>query len=283
MRKLRLGMVDYINCLPVYHAIEEGYVPMEATLHKGVPAELNKLFITGKLDITPISSIEFARNSDKCMILPGLSISADGPVRSILLFSKVPVTELEGKKVCLTSSSATSVALLKILLEHYYHVNVEYVTQKPVLNEMLKNSDAALLIGDDAMKANSVEARFEDQPLFVTDLGEIWKEFTGLKMVYALFVIRKDYVEKYPENIPVIVEQLHKSREIDLTRIPEMVAKAGKNSKLSKKSLFEYFDTIRHEFTEDYQHALLTYYDYAYKSGLIKERVKLNIWGEHNA
>ena len=280
MRKLRLGQVDYINCQPVYYAIEECLIPVDAKIYKGVPAELNKKFLAGKLDITPISSIEYARNADNCFILPGLSISADGRVASILLFSKVPVTELEGKKVCLTSSSATSVALLKIILEHYYHVNVEFITQKPNLKEMLKECDAALLIGDDAMKADAGKKLYNGQPLFVTDLGEVWKEFTGEKMIYALWVIRKEFANKYPGQVAAITEQLQESRQLGLANIDKLVDKAAKKSKLTKKVLNEYFTIICHDFTKDYQRALLCFYDYAYKSGLVNERVKLNIWGE---
>lgn len=283
MKKLCLGQVDYINCLPVYHAIEEGLVPIDAKIFKGVPAELNKELIAGKLHITPLSSIEYARNADKLLILPGLSISADGRVSSILLFSKVPITELDGKKVSLTSSSRTSVVLLKILLEHYYHVKVEYSTKRPILKEMLRTSDAALLIGDDAMIANAGKKQYKGQDLYVTDLGEVWKEFTGEKMIYALWVIRKDYVEKYPANVAKITEQLHRSRLVGLENIPTLVEKTSKRSKLSKEILEDYFQTIKHDFTEDYQKALLTYYDYAYKSGLINERVKLNIWSETDA
>ncbi len=280
MKKIRLGYIDYINCLPVYYAIENGHVPVKARMIKGPPTKLNSMFIDGKLDITPISSIEFARNSDTAVILPNLSISADGNVQSILLFSKVPVTELDGARVCLPSSSATSVALLKILFEHYYQVKVDYVTQKPNLEMMLKKSEAALLIGDDALLANAGDLSWGRKSLYVTDLGNAWKDFTGFKMVYALWVIHKNFVEEHPAEVQDVWAAFVTAKDYGFDNVDKLVEKALAKTGLPLPVLRDYFKTIRYEFGEEEQKALLTYYDYAYKSGLIEERVKLNIWGE---
>ena len=282
MSKLRLGQVDYVNCLPVYTAIEEGIVPLEAQIIKGHPTELNNKFLAGELDITPISSIEYARNADQCIILPDLSISADGQVMSILLFSKVPVTELEGKTVCLPSSSATSVVLLKILLEHYYQVGVNYVTTKPELDAMLAVGDAALLIGDDAMRAD-VKLRYKKQNsgLFVYDLGVAWKEFTGEAMVYAVWVIHRDFASGNAKQVGEVVDALHASRNWGLENVNHLLEVGHQRSpQFSLEYLVEYFGTIKHRLDESYRRALNCYFDYAYKSGLIPERVKLSIWGE---
>jgi len=283
VRKLRLGQVDYLNCLPIYQAFEEGHVQLEAKLTKGAPAHLNQLFLNGKLDVTPISSIEFARNADQCYIIPDISISANGTVDSILLFSKVPVTELEERTVSLTQSSATSVVLLKILLEHYYQINnINYVTQAPDLPAMLQEADAALLIGDDAMLARA-GLQNNDRGIYVTDLGEVWKEFTGEAMVYAVWVIHKQFADKYPEKADQVVRAFHEAKKWAANHRESAVKKAVKRTPLlSGDIIAEYFTTIRYEFDEDYRRALLTYFDYAYKSGYIKERVKLQVWGEFN-
>lgn len=281
MSKLRLGQVDYMNCLPVYHALEEGLLPHEFELIKGPPTRLNRLFLNGLLEATPISSIEYARNLDCCYILPGLSISADGRVASILFFSKMPVTELEGKKVCLTESSATSVALLKVLFDHYYHVEVQFETTPPDLDLMMARADGALLIGDDAMQAHQ-RMKELGLPYHVTDLGEAWKQFTGEKMVYAVWLVRKAYAETNPEEVNHLSRTLLESKKVGLGQVPAMIAKAQHKSGLPLPVIEDYFKTIRHEFDEDYRRALLTYYDYAYKSGLIEERVKLRVWGEVN-
>jgi len=285
VKTIRLGQVDYINCLPVYQGLDVGQVKLEAEIVKGVPTDLNRLFLNGALDVTPISSIEYAKNADKCLILPNLSISADGMVKSILLFSKIPVTELDGKKVCLTSSSATSVVLLRILLEHYYHVNVEFVTAEPRLPDMLEIADAALLIGDDALIAqnhilsNSLGCGSSDN-FIVTDLGEVWKQFTGEKMVYALWVIKKEFAENNPDLVHSLYTALKASKAWGIENSGDLTKLVLSKHPLLEEEINDYFKTILYDFSEDFQRGLLTFYDYAYKSGLIEERIRLQIWGD---
>lgn len=281
MSRIRLGQVDYLNCLPVYHPLEEGLLPLEAELVKGPPTTLNRLLLNNQLDVTPMSSIEYARNADQCIILPDLSISADGRVESILLFSKVPVTELEGRKICLTSSSATSVVLLKILLEHYYHLDVEFETVSPDLERMMERADGALLIGDDAMRAHQF-VKERNGIYQVTDLGETWKQFTGMKMVYALWVVRRDYADHHAEAVDLISKTLLDALKIGFGRYPSLLVKAQQRSGLPLSLIEDYFQIMQYEFGEKARKALLTFYDYAYKSGLIDERVCLHVWGEAN-
>ncbi|OAT85491.1 menaquinone biosynthetic enzyme MqnA/MqnD family protein [Desulfotomaculum copahuensis] len=279
MTRLRLGQVEYLNCLPVYHALEEGLLPLDAELIKGPPTRLNRMFLEGGLDITPISSIEYARHTGQCLILPGLSIAADGRVASILFFSRRPVTELEGKKVLVTTSSATSVVLLRVLMEHYFHVDVEFCPCAPDLNGMMSRGDGALLIGDDAMLAHR-QVIEQELPLIVTDLGQAWKDFTGEKMVYALWVIRREFAAAHPGETAAIAALFQRSREMGMADVPALIKKAFRRTGLPRPVLDDYFTIIRHDFDQDYRHALLTYYDYAYKSGLLEERVKLQVWGE---
>lgn len=279
MAKIRLGQVDYLNCLPVYHALEEGILPFDGELVKGPPTMLNKMLFEGNLDVTALSSVEYARNVDQCYILPNLSVSADGPVQSIFLFSHVPVTELEGKKVCLTSSSSTSVALLKVLFDHYYHVEANYVTLPPDLDSMMASGDGALLIGDDAMRAN-LRVQQENLPYHVTDLGEVWKDFTGERMVYALWVVQRDFALENTEEINSLCKTLAEAKEYAIANRDGLFKKSRRRSGMPLEVLEAYFGTINNEFNEEHRRALLTFYDYCYKSGLIEERVRLSVWGE---
>ncbi|OPZ74911.1 MAG: Chorismate dehydratase [Firmicutes bacterium ADurb.Bin456] len=279
MSGLRLGQVEYFSCLPVYYALEEGVLPLEAELVKGSPAHLNRLFLDGELEVTSLSSIEYARNSDRCLILPELSIGSDGRVANILFFSKIPVTELEGKKVFLAEPAATSVVLLKVLFDHYYHVDVQFETASHDLDKMMSVADGALLIGDEAVLAHQ-RIREKRLPYLVTDLGEAWGQFTGEKMVYALWVARRDYAEANPEKVKKLVRVLLESRKIGMGALPQIIARAKENSPLPLPVIEDCFKTIRYEFDDSYQHALLTFYNYAYKSGLIEDRVRLRFLGE---
>ncbi len=278
MSRLKIGQVDYINCLPVYHALEDSLLVEDMELIRGTPAHLNKMFLEGKLDVTPLSSIEYARNHEKSVILPNLSISADGKVESILFFSKLPVIEMEGKKACVTTSSATSVALLRILFEHFYHVDVEIIPSNPDLDAMLDIADGALLIGDDAMRANW-KLQVENSNLHVTDLGEAWKKFTGEKMVYAVWVVHSALADTNPAAVQRIHNLLMESRNLGWANREALVEKAHKKTGLPREIIDSYLDTIHHELEEDERRALLLFFDYAYKSGLTSERVSLTIWG----
>src|SRR5438093_13655315 len=91
----------------------------------GTPAELNDLLVAGELDVSVISAIEYARHGKELLLLPDLAISCDGPVRSVALFSKKPVSDLGSRTVLLSASSRTSVALLELLCHAVWHIRSE--------------------------------------------------------------------------------------------------------------------------------------------------------------
>ncbi len=279
MTRLRIGQVDYIDYLPVYHALEDGLLVEDLELVKGTPVALNKMFFKGELDIAPISSIEYARNSDQCVILPDLSVSTDGKAGNILLFSRLPVVEMEGKRVCVTTSSATAVALLRILFEHYYHVEAEIIPGEPNLGAMLASSDGALLIGDEAMKARRKLMR-EKQDLVITDLGEAWKDFSGEKIVYTVWVAHAELAEAIPEIVNRVDSLLTESLAVGLNERKALAEKAHRRTKLPRGMINDYLEIVQYDLGEESRRALTTLFDYAYKSGLTDERIKLNIWGE---
>ena len=97
---MRLGRIGYINCYPVYGAIDRGIVAPAAELVTGTPAELNDLLVAGELDVSVISAVEYARHAKELVLLPDLAISCDGPVRSVMLFSKIEVAKEIGRASC---------------------------------------------------------------------------------------------------------------------------------------------------------------------------------------
>src|ERR671935_1748076 len=134
---------------------------------QGVPTELNRRLLDGKLDLAPISSIEYARHAHRLRLLPRLCVSSEGAVDSIQLVASKPLEQV--RRVAVTPESATSVVLTKVLLPEAEHV--------PLGEE----ADARLLIGDAALKS-----AFED-PTPHFDLGRLWLERTGLPMVFAVW------------------------------------------------------------------------------------------------
>ncbi|NTW70592.1 MAG: menaquinone biosynthesis protein, partial [Chlorobiaceae bacterium] len=187
---LRIGRIEYANCTPLFHVLQEQFPCPEYEFVAGVPAELNRMLLTGAIDVCPSSSIEYAYHPDRYTILPQLSISSIGAVASVLLFSKVPVEKLDGQKILLSSESATSVNLLKILLAQCFGCSCSYEVAPPGVTVTDGESSALLLIGDSALRAS-----LEKSDLFVYDLGEIWYSWTGFPFVFALWLCRNEVAE----------------------------------------------------------------------------------------
>src|SRR5256886_12597245 len=126
---MKLGRIGYINCAPVYAAIDRGIVrlPDGSKLVTGTPAELNDLLVAGELDVSVISAVEYARHAKELVLLPDLAISCDGPVRSVALLSRRTVGQLDGRTVLLSASSRTSVALLDLLCRDVWKVRPNFV------------------------------------------------------------------------------------------------------------------------------------------------------------
>src|SRR5262249_30662545 len=152
---MRLGRIPYINCYPIYGAIDRGIVRTAAGLVTGTPAELNELLVAGELDVSVISAVAYARHSKDLVLLPDLAISCDGPVRSVLLLSKQTVGRLDGQTVLLSASSRTSVALLELLCKERWHIAPKFAEVRAEASDLDHLAelphDAVLVIGDPAL------------------------------------------------------------------------------------------------------------------------------------
>jgi chorismate dehydratase len=198
---MRLGRIPYINCYPVYGAIDAGEVRIDAELVTGVPTALNAMMAKGQLDVSVVSAIEYARASDRYLLLPDLAISCDGPVRSVLLLSKVPAPELSGGRVIVSRSSMTSAALVEMLFEHVWHARPGFVAGDAELTDVDRFADepheARLVIGDAALLAGMRQGAAPLSRLpspgypFAYDLGLEWKRWTGQPFVFAVWVAQR--------------------------------------------------------------------------------------------
>ncbi|HLO02301.1 MAG TPA: menaquinone biosynthesis protein [Symbiobacteriaceae bacterium] len=278
---VRLGYIEYLNCLPVYWGIEQGIIDLPVAIKKGPPAQLNKLFIEGALDITPISSIEYARHPGDTVILPKLSIAADGRVTSVLLLSKKPLGELDGAKVALTSHSATSVVLTKIILGEKYGVKPTYSTMEPDAYQMLAEADACLVIGDPALRAvNDPKLKETFPEMQIYDLGQEFKDLTGEIFVFALWVIRREFVDRNPEGVKLVAELFQASRDWAVEHWEALIQEGAHRRNLPESAVRDHFTQIRHHFTPEYRRGLLTFYELAHKIGEIPAVPELTVWGE---
>lgn len=266
MNRPRVGHIQFLNCLPLYHGLVREGAVLDMELIRGTPTELNRMLLAGELDISPISSVEYLRNPDALVLLPDLTVSADGSVKSIALVSRVPAEALGGRRVALTNTSATSQLLTRIVLAERYRVSPTYSVRPPDLGNMLSQADAALLIGDPAL-------RVLWQPpagLRCYDLGHEWKQLTGAAMVYAVWAVRREYAERRPEIVAEVLEAFRRSQRDSLARTDEIARAASRWEPFPADVLAAYFRTLRFEFGQRYQDGLIEFAQRAAAHGFLE-------------
>ena len=176
---IRIGAVTYLNAQPLVYRLGQRMPSAEITFD--VPSRLADDLARGRLDVAIIPSIEYLRMPGQ-RIVSDACIACDGPVRSVKLYSRVPVEQI--RTLALDEGSRTSAALAQILLKERFGLTPE--PQRLPLGVSLEGStaDAAMLIGDRGMRSPVGDFAF------VWDLGEQWTRWTGLPFVFALWVAR---------------------------------------------------------------------------------------------
>ena len=234
----RVGHIQFLNCLPIYWGLMRSGALLDVDLHKDTPDRLNSALVAGDLDIGPISLVEYLRHADDLLLLPDLAVGSDGPVLSVNLVSTRPLAELDGRRVALGSTSRTGVLLARMLLAGRYAATPDYYACPPDLTEMLLEADAAVLIGDVALRALYEAPR---RGLTVTDLGQAWREWTGLPMVFAAWAVRRDFAEANPGQVKDVHEAFLRSREVCLGELDEVATAAARWEPFDAPTLARYF------------------------------------------
>jgi chorismate dehydratase len=244
---MRVGRIPYINCFPVYGAIDAGVINLDAELVTGVPSALNAQMARGQLDVSVVSAIEYARASERYVLLPDLAISCDGPVRSVLLLSKIPAPELGGRRVMVSRSSMTSVALLELLFGNVWHAKPEFAPGDAELTDVARfaeeRHDARLVIGDAALvlgSSSSYPVPRAPYP-FVYDLGLEWKRWTGLPFVFAVWVAQRT---TSVDRALAVHATLIASRAWGLQHIDQLAERAAQSSGMNTGACREYLSGL---------------------------------------
>lgn len=258
----KVGHIQFLNCLPLYYGLVKSDAILDIELVKGTPTELNNLLIKGSLDISPISSIEFARHHKSLVLFPDFTVSSNGEVKSILLVSRCPIEDLSGKRIALSNTSATSQILLKLILDRGYKVKPEYFTCSPDLDKMFADGDAALLIGDIALMCY-----VNSKDFYLYDLGIEWKKLSGKKMVYAVWAVNRGFAETQSELSKYVFEIFKKSKGYSQEHLTEIAEYAARWEPFSFSFLKDYFEILRFDFGKDYQEGLLLFYRLAAELG----------------
>jgi chorismate dehydratase len=255
---LTIGRIPYINCYPVYGAIDRGLIRIDADLVDGVPTALNAMMAAGQLDVSVVSAVEYARDSRRYLLLPDLAISCDGPVRSVMLFSKRPANELSQRRVLVSRSSMTSVALLELLFDDVWHAHPRFVPTDAEISDVAgfgaEDHEARLVIGDAALLLESSSAARErpesggasqhpaipDYP-YAYDLGGEWKRWTGLPFVFAVWVAQR----KVAVDAALAAHAgLIASRDWGIANVPTLARQAAKATGVTVGACEEYLEGL---------------------------------------
>lgn len=264
--KLRIGKISYANVWPIFYMLERYADCSSYEFVEGVPSTLNRMLREGSIDVSWSSSIEYLKNPGRYDIIGNLSIDSNGPVGSVLLFSKKPIEELEGETIFMTSQSETSIALLQIICRKFYGLSCTYLLTSKPLEQTLSSHAAYLLIGDDAL---SEAARRPD--LRIYDLGQLWKKFTNLPFTYALWLLRKESHRQKESLVNRFVSDLEIAQLRALADLEGIAAVSPFRSMLSEKQLVDYWRGISYTFSSAHKKGFDLFRQYATELGLLPE------------
>jgi len=222
--KNRIGVVNYVNALPLARGLARDAAAGEIDLRRLSPAAVADGLAAGTIDVGLVPSIELTRIPG-LEVVSGCAIAATQEVRSVLLVSRVPIPEI--RRVALDENSRTSAVLVRILLAERYGLTVDAVPAVPDVRSMLAEADAALLIGDPAL-------RVERQRFVVLDLAAEWLLLTGLPFVFAVWAARM------PAS-PGLAARLDASLAAGLEELDSIVAEASRTSGFAEVVLRDYY------------------------------------------
>ncbi len=249
----RLGAIAYLNVAPVYdwivRAARAGELP-GVELVEGTPARMNRALEAGEVDISNVSSFAYGAHANEWLLVPRLSVSAHGRVDSVMLFSwHTDWRELDGGSIALTDHSATSVELTRLLAERRYGARPRYVTATPDLDAMLAEHDAALLIGDIALREGYIrrEIAGRGRP-YVFDLAAEWQEWTGLPFVFSVWAARADRVDAI-RNAGV-ARLLRESTTRGMADLPRLALEASARLGLPEAICADYLRLLDYDLTD---------------------------------
>ena len=189
MAALRISSVAFLNARPLVRGFGLAPDPDRYLLSECTPSVCAERLAAGSTDVALIPSVEYQRIPG-LRVLPGMAIASRRRARSVLLISRVAAPEI--RRVALDTSSRTSAALARIWLDRRTRARVDYIQAAPSFPAMLEGADAALLIGDAALRADIWDFR-------IYDLAAEWFEMTGLPFVFAFWAVRPG--ARLPEGI----------------------------------------------------------------------------------
>jgi chorismate dehydratase len=261
--KLRVGIVNFLNSKPLAWGFLKGHHADLFAPSYHPPALVARLLAQGNLDIGLIPSIEVQRIPN-LRVLPDMCVAAHHEVRSVLMVSRVPVPEV--RRVALDTNSRTSATLIRILLRERWGLDPEYLHERPDPERMLAEADAALIIGDPAL-------RVDRERYLITDLAAEWKQLTGLPFVFAVWAVRPEV------EIPDLPFYFKSSLRYGLSSLDTLVREAAAEMGLDTSEVRAYLEKNLSFFLRDEEiEGLEEFYRRAYQHGMILEPRPIEFW-----
>ncbi|MGA8074275.1 MAG: menaquinone biosynthesis protein [Candidatus Acidiferrales bacterium] len=292
MAKLRISIVEYLNTAPLVWGFTNGPLAGRYDLSFTLPSQCAEALRRGEADIAIIPAIEYQR-IENLVVLPGMAVAAKQPVRSILVLSKKPIEM--AKRIALDTSSRSSAALVRILAAEKWGIQPEFVDAAPDASKMLETADAALVIGDPALrisvkmdqlagKAPSGKSCCQGDPkdmpvpgydsIFAYDVAYEWQELTGKPCVLAIWAGRREAIT------PEVIADFQASKEYGLAHISDIADGAEEELDLPEKDLEKYLtDNIDFSLDTANLEGLELYYQKAAALGLIPQARRLELAG----
>ncbi len=270
---IRIGHNPNTNMLPMFHFLDRGHPFIKSITAE--PTGHNAMLADGRIDMAPISAFSYGEHWGEYAILPNLSVSTKGRVGSILLFSKVPLSDLNGLTVALTDTSATSVNLTKILLHHFYGVFPHYQTMSSDLRDMFTKADAGLLIGDAALQAALLKP-----DCYIYDLGEQWFRFTGSSMTYAVWAYPKKLISMQQEEVLTVHRLLLDAKAKAMCNMDDIVKTCQTMLGGTLNFWRDYFSQFNYGLDQMLVSGLNKYLNLCFEHNLLSSRPVIEFWPE---
>lgn len=260
--EVRIGMVNFINTAPLYDIWQRTVNRPEWIVVEASPAVLNKMLYANELDMGLVSSQEYAVHPQDYLILDDISISASGPVGSVFLFSRCDPHLLSDRTLLLSGQSQTSVSLVKIILEKFYHVFPNYEVGSVLGAHEKNNIWAALAIGDEAL----VLAQSKTYP-YKVDLSKIWHEKTSLPFVFAIWAMQEEFCLKNPELVMEIHRELLRCKNKGKQDLKNISKRVAPRVSMDTEACYEYLRGIEHDLSPDKKKGLVRFIEYLIERG----------------
>lgn len=269
---MKIGRIDFLNTLPFFHGLKDRLGTDGFQWADGMPVEINEKLLRGEIDAAIASSFLLTQDADAFYVLPGMGISADGPSRSVFLYSAVPLEKLHGQTIAVTHKSLSAAHLLKILLRKRFALHCGFESTVLQGADLRARWPAGLVIGDEALF-------WPRESKYIYDLSALWQEWTGTPFCFALWLVRKDFADQNPEQTGAFYRALRESLAVNLGTLAERIAGAYPAFSAAQKELArEYLGHLEYAFSPASEQGLNLYFAYARELGFIQENPRWHYW-----